>query len=57
MEKPNTECSREDCKISIINITLSNPIQDPSFIIKCSTCNKKWKGTVENGEKTYEEIK
>lgn len=57
MKIPNPECPREDCKIFVTNITLSNPIQEPTFIIECFTCNKKWKGTIENGVKTYEEVK
>jgi hypothetical protein len=55
MNRP--ECLREDCKSVITSFTISNPIQEPTFIIECSTCDKKWKGTIKNDERTYEELK
>lgn len=44
-------------KVSITNVTLSNPVADVTCTLECEVCNKKWKGTLKDGVTTYEEVK
>ena len=71
MNNPNPNCPREDCRFSVgIEMTTSMyfpPVYDKkgnninpdgnvtSGEMTCTTCNKKWKYSIQYGEYSYED--
>ena len=67
------ECERDDCRFiqsgGMTTLAYYIPIYDKNGVninpdrntttsmLECLTCGKEWRGTLENGTTTYEELK